>query len=70
MGPENENAMAGQQPLNPSVLIQSAELGQKLSDSKFAQSMKVAEFERKQAREDALAAAKIAQAGLPKSTIP
>ena len=70
MGPENENATAGQQPLNPSVLIQSAELGQKLSDSKFAQSMKVAEFERKQAREDALAAAKIAQAGLPKSTIP
>lgn len=70
MGPENENAMSGQQPLNPSVLIQSAELGQKLSDSKFAQAMRVAEFERKQAREDAIAAAKIAQAGLPKSTVP
>lgn len=74
MQPENENgAMQGQpqqEPLNPSLLMQSAELGQKLADSKFSQALEVARFERKEAREDAIAAAKIEKAGLPPSRIP
>lgn len=82
MGPQNENATGapaatdgqpgaqapGQPPLNTAVLVQSAELEAKLRDMHISQSLRTAEFERKQAREDALNAAKISQMGLTKPT--
>jgi hypothetical protein len=79
MGPENENPEAQQAlgaggngngsnggiPQHAALVAASAKLEQELSDLHTDRSIRIAEFERKQAREDALAAAKIQKLGLP-----
>ena len=50
--------------LAASLMIQSAQAQQKLNDSHLDSTLRAAEFEKKQAREDALYQAKIEKLGL------
>lgn len=80
MGPENENPEAGEVvphgtnggglPPSAALLTQAAEVKQMIEDSQLDQNLRLATFQRKQAREDALTAAKISKMGLPAGTIP
>lgn len=79
MRPENENqsfdAQGNPSPSaamapNPALLIQSAETEQKLRDMHVDTALRIAESQRKQAREDALAAAKIQKMGLSPGQAP
>jgi len=80
MNPENENSMAGEtigmhgelppQGLSSALLIHSAKAEQELEDMKIDRGLRIAESQRKAARDDALTAAKIAKMGEPAGTVP
>lgn len=56
--------------LPPSMLIQSAQAAEKARQIRVDSDLKVAEFEKRNAREDALYAAKIEQMGVPRKPTP
>jgi hypothetical protein len=51
-------------------MIQSAEAAEKARSINVKSQLETAKFERQQAREDAMTAAKIAALGLPKGSVP
>jgi hypothetical protein len=66
----NGNGQGGGESLPPALLMQSAAAAEKARAIRVDAELKQAQFERKEAREDAMTAAKIESMGLPPSRIP